>query len=393
MRLTEIQTPALILDRQGLISNVEKMTSLINSKGINLRPHLKTCKSIDVARLVLEGNFGGITVATLNEAEYFAAHGIRDILYGVCVSADKLARITALQSKGIQITLITDSLEVASELARQASAKGPKLRVMVEIDCGEHRTGVSTDDPRLIEIAGCLQQSSKLDFAGVFTHAGHSYQCKSIAGIKQIAEDERLAVVDAADRLRSSGLPCDQLSVGSTPTALHAPSVDGITEVRAGVYVFNDLFQASLGSCDIDDIAVSVLATVISHDRRRNRLLIDAGGLALSKDRSTAGTDHDAGFGRLLDTSGQSLIEDLCVTDTHQEHGEVSSERPLPFDLLPIGSRLRVLPNHACMTSAMYDYYHVVDGADETVTELWPRTNGWQAANTAIGASDLETTS
>jgi len=378
MRLSEIQTPSLILDRQTLMNNVDRMTRHIALRGIKLRPHLKTCKSIDVARIALKDNFGGITVATLNEAEYFAGFGIRDILYGVCIAPDKFGWIAQLQDKGVSMTVITDSLTVARLLADQAPGHGAKVKVMVEVDCGEHRTGVLPDDPVLVDIAQCLHESDKVEFAGVFTHAGHSYQCRSLAEIKRIAEDERQAVVSAADTLRARGIPCDNVSVGSTPTGLHADSVAGITEVRAGVYVFNDLFQAVLQSCGIEDIAVSVLATVISHDRRRNRILIDAGGLALSKDRSTAGTKHDAGYGRLINISGQDVFADLYVTDTHQEHGEITSTETLPFDQLPVGTRVRVLPNHSCMTSAMYNCYHVVDSNSEDVAAIWPRTNGWQ---------------
>lgn len=378
MRLSEIQTPALILDRQKLKANIDRMTGHIASRGIKLRPHLKTCKSIDVARIALKNNFGGITVATLNEAEYFAGFGIRDILYGVCVTPDKLGWIAELQDKGVSMTLITDSLSVARVLADQAPGHGAKVKVMVEVDCGEHRTGVLPGDPLLVDIAQCLHESDKVEFAGVFTHAGHSYQCRSLAEIKRIAEDERHAVVNAAETLRARGIPCDNVSVGSTPTGLHAASVAGITEVRAGVYVFNDLFQTVLQSCGIEDIAVSVLATVISHDRLRNRILIDAGGLALSKDRSTAATSQDAGYGRLISIAGLDVFADLCVTDTHQEHGEITSTETLPFDLLPVGTRVRVLPNHSCMTSAMYDCYHVVDSNSEDVAAIWPRTNGWQ---------------
>ena len=381
MRLNDIETPALILDQRKLTTNASAMTRLITGRGVCLRPHMKTAKSIDVARIALQDNFGGITVATLNEAEYFAANGIDDIQYGVCVTPDKLKRIVELQKKGVHMTVITDSLMVAEALADWDLSSGVTFNVMAEIDCGEHRTGVSPDDPTLVDIANCLHDSDHVNFIGVFTHAGHSYRCRSQVELERVSEEERCAVVNAADRLRVNGIPCPQLSVGSTPTALHAPSVEGVTEVRAGVYMFNDLFQAEISSCGIDDIAVSVLATVISHDTQRNRLYIDAGGLALSKDRSTASTDHDAGYGRLMDMKGKGVIGDLCVTNTHQEHGEIAGTAQLPFDALPIGSRVRVLPNHACMTSAMYECYHVVDGDSDTVTEIWPRTNGWRAPN------------
>lgn len=392
MRLSEIPTPSLILDQQKLKANIGRMTGHIVSRGIKLRPHLKTCKSIDVARMALEDNFGGITVATLNEAEYFASFGIRDILYGVCVTPDKLGWIDELQQKGVSMTLITDSLCVAERLARRARGPGSVIKVMVEVDSGEHRTGVLPGDPALVDIAQCLHDSASVEFAGVFTHAGHSYQCRSLAEVQGVAEEERLAVVSAADTLKDRGVACDIVSVGSTPTALHAASVEGITEVRAGVYVFNDLFQAVLQSCKINDIAVSVLSTVISHDKLRNRILIDAGGLALSKDRSTASTDHDAGYGRLINDMGEDVFTDLYITDTHQEHGEIRSRNPLPFDQLPVGARVRVLPNHSCMTSAMYDRYHVVDGNCDKVVAIWPRTNGWHRPGSEIefaASSDL----
>jgi len=381
MHLRDIQTPALILDQRKLTANTKAMTHLITGRGVHLRPHMKTAKSIDVARIALKGNFGGITVATLNEAEYFATHGVNDILYGVCVTPDKLNRIIDLQKTGIRITLITDSLTVAKILADCSLNAGITFNVMLEIDCGEHRTGIAPEDPILIDIAKCLHSATHINLVGVFTHAGHSYRCRSKADLERISEDERCAVIHVANKLRSNDLPCQQVSVGSTPTALHAPSVKGVTEVRAGIYMFNDLFQAEIYSCGIDDIAVSVLTTVISHDIKRNRLHIDAGGLALSKDRSTANTDHDAGYGRLIDLTGQDLIRDLCVTNTHQEHGEITSSVTLPFNNLPIGSRVRVLPNHACMTSAMYDCYHVVDGDSNLITEIWPRTNGWRTPN------------
>jgi len=213
------------------------------------------------------------------------------------------------------------------------------------------------------------------------THAGHSYSCDSVAQIAGVSEQERMAAVKAASMLRRNGFPCENVSVGSTPTALHAVSAEGITEIRAGVYLFNDLFQTEVFSCEIADIAVSVLATVISHNKSQDKILIDAGGLALSKDRSTASTKRDSGYGQLTDMKGRPLGRDLFVSGTHQEHGEISVVDALSFDLLPIGSRVRVLPNHACMTSAMHDAYHVVDGESDVISHIWRRTNGWQSVD------------
>lgn len=164
--------------------------------------------------------------------------------------------------------------------------------------------------------------------------------------------------------------------MGSTPTALHGKNYDGITEVRCGVYMFGDLFQSEIGSCSQGDIAVSVLSSVIGQRRPENRVLIDAGFLALSKDRSTANTPHDVGYGRVADIAGTLGLGDVTVVGVHQEHGMVEGRTPLPFDRLPVGARVRVLPNHACITSAAYDRYHVIDGSDEVVA-VWPRCNGW----------------
>jgi D-serine deaminase-like pyridoxal phosphate-dependent protein len=169
----------------------------------------------------------------------------------------------------------------------------------------------------------------------------------------------------------------DIVSLGSSPTALHARTLAGVTEVRAGVYMFGDLFQAQLGTHGPEDIALTVLASVIGRKPERNAVLLDAGALALSKDRSTQAAPRDYGFGLMLDAAGRRSFGDAIVTRTHQEHGEVRGESgPLPFDRLPVGARVRVAPNHACLTAAAYDRYHVVDGGEEVVA-VWGRVNGW----------------
>ena len=179
----------------------------------------------------------------------------------------------------------------------------------------------------------------------------------------------------AAEALRAAGIRCPEVSVGSTPTAVHAAHLRGVTEMRPGVYVLGDLFQAGIGSHGIDDIACSVLSTVLSHRAASGRVVIDAGGLALSKDRSTAGRSFDAGYGRLADAVSGAVMDGLRVDSVHQEHGEVVAEGDLPLDRLAVGTRVRVLPNHICMTAAQYDRYHVIE--DGRVVAVWPRVNGW----------------
>ena len=195
-----------------------------------------------------------------------------------------------------------------------------------------------------------------------------------------IADQERDAVVDAANTLRKAGFNCPIISVGSTPTALYARDLAGVTEARPGVYMFSDLFQVGIGTSTLDNIALSVLTTVIGHQEGENQLLIDAGGLALSKDRSTEALDIDCAFGLVCDARTGQIIEGLKVANVHQEHGQITSPLAINFDHYPIGTQFRILPNHSCITAAGYDRYNVINSTHlhpaESV-EVWTRCNGW----------------
>lgn len=357
--LEQLPTPALILERGRLQRNAARMRARASSLGVALRPHLKTTKSAAIAAIADAG--GGGAVSTLREAEYFADHGSRDLIWAVCATPDRLDRAAALVERGVSLILLTDDLQVARAIADHPAP----LRALIEIDSGDHRTGVLPDDPALRAIGAVLGDR----LAGVLTHAGQSYRCRSVAEVVAVAEDERAAAVAAAHTLRTDGLPCPIVSVGSTPTASHAASLEGVTELRPGVYLLGDLFQVAIGSCALDDVAASVLATVIH--RSPDRIVIDAGGLALSKDRSTAETDRDAGYGRICTLDGQPT--DAIVGEVHQEHGLI---RPVAGLSVAVGERVRVLPNHACMTAAAYDRYHVVDAGSQ-IEAIWPRVNGW----------------
>ena len=378
MRLPDIATPALVLDRGRLDRNTARMTAHVAARGLRLRPHLKTAKSIDVAHLALRGNFGGITVSTLTEAEYFAGHGITDMLYAVGIVPDKLDRVAALLRHGVGVTVITDDPGVAAAIAARGEAIGVCFPVMIEVDVGEARGGVHPESEALLAVGRALTGSPGARLAGVMAHAGHSYAARSLEGVAAVGAEEARWSVRAAERLRAASLACPEVSVGSTPTALHAPPVAGVTEIRCGVYMFGDLFQAQIGSCAVEDLAVSVLATVIGHRRDPDRLIIDAGSLALSKDRSTAGMPLDAGFGLVLTGSGAAPAT-LRVERVYQEHGVIDLPDPALFAAFPVGARVRVLPNHVCLTAAMYDRYVVVDG-DDAVIDTWGRCNGWGPA-------------
>jgi D-serine deaminase-like pyridoxal phosphate-dependent protein len=374
--IDDLPTPALILDRAILSRNLKRMSERLRSAGVMLRPHLKTAKSVQIGRMAVEGHDGRITVSTLAEARYFAKGGFTDILYGVGVVPSKLAAVTELRRQGINLRVVTDNLAVATAIA-DAARNGDTFSVFIEVDSGAGRAGLPYPAlPGLLDIARILHAAPGVELAGVMTHAGHSYHQSTPDGIAQVAEQERQAVVGAAEKLRAAGIPCPIVSAGSTPTATHSRNFAGITEMRPGVYCFNDLDQEFIGSCGAGDLALSVLASVIGHYPHRNQVLIDAGALALSKDISAQEFQPKVGYGTIADPAAGSM----AVIECSQEHGFVASDDPIPYGNLPVGSRVRVLPNHACITAAAYDRYYVVDSdldGGKSVVDIYDRINGW----------------
>jgi D-serine deaminase-like pyridoxal phosphate-dependent protein len=377
MRLNALETPALVLDRTRLDRNLARMRAHLADLGVGLRPHVKTAKSMDVVSRALAGQPGGITVSTLKEAEYFFAKGITDILYAVGVAPNKLAHVAALRKRGADITLILDSLETAEAVRAGAKTHGAVFPALIEIDCDGHRSGVRPGDAGLVELGRYLHEGAGTELRGIMTHAGDSYNCNSIAAIRIMAERERAAVVQSAGALKAAGLPCPVVSVGSTPTATYSENLAGVTEVRAGVYMFFDLVMAGLDVCKVDDIAVSVLTSVIGHQPEKNWIIVDAGWMAMSRDRGTAKQKVDQGYGVVCDVAG-APSGDLIVAEANQEHGIVTSRSRSAIDLaqFPVGTLLRILPNHACATSAAHPAYHVVDGGSD-VAAVWERISGW----------------
>jgi len=373
----QLETPALILDAGRLQRNLARMREKLERHAVALRPHVKTAKSIEVVRRALIGQPGGITVSTLKEAEQFFAHGLNDILYAVGIAPNKLDHVAALRARAADVTVLLDSVEAARMVADRGRALGIDFPALIEIDCDGHRSGVRPGQPALVEIGRVLNEGRGASLRGVMTHAGDSYNCASVDAIRIMAERERAAVVRCAETLRGAGLPCPIVSVGSTPTATFAATFDGVTEVRAGVYMFFDLVMAGLGVCSIDDIAVSVLATVIGHQADKGWIITDAGWMALSRDRGTAKQRIDQGYGLACSVQGVPF-DDLVVIDTNQEHGIIANRRGVSVDAAryPVGTQLRILPNHACATSAQHAAYHVVNGGIE-IEAVWPRFTGW----------------
>ncbi|USE77953.1 alanine racemase [Cupriavidus gilardii] len=377
MTLHELETPVLVLDRTKMERNIARLRERLLPFGVALRPHAKTNKSADVtARIGAPGS--AITVSTLKEAGYFLEHGWTDILYAVGIVPSKLPHVEDLVRRGARMTLLLDNVEAAAAVAAYCRQRGLGVPVLIEIDTDGHRSGVKLEDPLLLEIAAALRghEGHGAWLAGVLTHAGDSYNCRSAAAIEALAEQERAGAVRAAQRLRAAGHAAPVVSVGSTPTAHFARSLDGVTEVRAGVFVFFDLVMNGIGVCDTSDIALSVLCTVIGHQRDKGWLITDAGWMAMSRDRGTAKQPVDQGYGVVCDIDGKPLA-DLLMVDANQEHGIVSHRTdPDATPMLPVGTLLRILPNHACATAAQHGAYTVVAGSAD-IEARWPRFSGW----------------
>jgi D-serine deaminase-like pyridoxal phosphate-dependent protein len=376
MRLADLNTPAALLDETRMQHNIQRMQQRLNGLGVRLRPHVKTAKAVAVAQRQADAGAQGITVSTLKEAEVFFDAGHSDILYAVCITPNKLAAARALRERGCKLAVVVDSVAAAQAIV-EVARQGHAFEVFIEIDTDGHRAGVLPEADLLLDIGRTLHVGGAV-LKGVMTHAGASYECRSPEALQAMAEQERSRCVRAAERLRAAGLPCPEVSVGSTPTALSAMQLQGVTEVRAGVYVFHDLVMQGVGVCSFDEIALSVLATVIGHQLDKGWVLVDAGWMAMSRDRGTQALPVDWGYGAVCDESG-ALIDGLLMSGANQEHGILSwRDGRIDTDLaqrFPLGSRLRILPNHACATAAQFPHYEVL-GSDGALRQ-WPRFSGW----------------
>ena len=372
--LASLPTPSLLLSLPRLDRNIARMQTAIAAKGVPLRPHIKTVKSHEAYR---RAHGAGVAVSTLREAEYAFDHGVCDILYAVGIAPNRLERALAIIAKGADLTLTVDTFEAARAVDAAGRSAGRRIPVVIEIDADDHRAGVKPMSEQASSLAAFLHGAGGASFRGLMTHAGGSYDRPGADAIRATAEKERRAVADTAALLRETGVPCAIVSAGSTPTALFGASGEGLTELRAGVYMTMDLVMAGLGVCAVDDIALTVLASVIGLQPERGQVLIDAGWMALSRDRGTAAQAVDMGYGLVCDAAGRPL-DDYVVAGANQEHGIIArrSVGAIEFARFPIGGLVRILPNHACATAAQHGAYVVLDANDRVVAE-WPRLNGW----------------
>jgi D-serine deaminase-like pyridoxal phosphate-dependent protein len=375
MNLAALSTPAALIDTRRMQRNIDTMQQRMNALGVALRPHVKTSKSVTVVERQIAAGARGITVSTLKEAEQFFASGVTDILYAVGMVASKLPQALALRVQGCDLKIIVDSIDAARAVVAFGVAQHHVFEVWLEVDTDGHRAGLKPDGDELLSAAHALHDGG-MRLGGVMTHAGASYELNTPEALRAMAEQERSGCVQAATRLRAAGLPCPNVSVGSTPTALSATHLDGVTEVRAGVYVFHDLVMTNIGVATLDEVALSVLTTVIGHQKDKGWALVDAGWMAMSRDRGTQKQTHDYGYGQVCDVDGKPLVG-YVIDSANQEHGIVARVGEIDHDIaarFPVGTLLRILPNHACATAAQFPEYVAV-GDDDCVS--WARFYGW----------------
>ncbi|MBT8368450.1 MAG: alanine racemase, partial [Deltaproteobacteria bacterium] len=264
MIITDLITPAFLIDLPKLKSNIRRMKERAQNNDVTLRPHVKTHKTAEIAKMQTTLEAPGITVSTLAEARFYQKFGFKDITYAFPITANKLSEAAELAASLNIFNILLDQPQTLSAVKAYGRAHGINFKVLLKVDCGYHRAGVDPSKPASIQLARQLATSDQIEFKGILTHAGHSYHCSNPAEIKKVAGQERDVMVRFADHLKENGIACDKVSVGSTPTAVHATDWQGVTEIRPGNYVFFDKFQADIGSCNLEDVAATVLATVVA---------------------------------------------------------------------------------------------------------------------------------
>jgi D-serine deaminase-like pyridoxal phosphate-dependent protein len=349
----EVDTPRVVVDLGRVDANIARLQSEMDARGIALRPHAKTHKSVAIARRQVAAGAHGITVGTIGEAEVFAAAGIDDLFLAYPAWAgngSKAARLRVLHASVPGFAVGIDSVEGASRLATAMAGSGRPLPVLIEVDPGNHRTGVATPDAA-VSLARAADAAG-LAVTGVFSHGGHGYAPGAAA---DAGADEVRTLTAAADALRGAGFAIVTISAGATPTMLTA-ATGAVTEIRAGTYVYGDRQQWVLGAIPAEGCAVAVAATVVSIFE--DRLVIDAGAKALTKDRAPWLEGHGAIAG----------YPDLVIERINDYHGVVAV--PAGAARPSLGDLLAVIPNHVCPVIDLFD--SVLAVAPDGSTEEWP---------------------
>lgn len=360
----QLSTPAFLVDRAIVARNCDRMRAKAVASAVAFRPHVKTHKTAEIGRLQHGGDRGPITVSTLAEAEFFADRGFRDITYAFPMAPEKLGRAAALAARIERLNVLIDNAVALDAIEDFYRAENAGFDVFLKIDCGTHRAGVDPDAAGSVQLAARIAASPAVRFRGLLTHAGHSYNARNVDEILTVARQESDAVSRFRDRIGGEVIR----SIGSTPTASVVERFENVDEVRPGNYVFYDAYQSTIGSCRLEDVAVSVLTTVVGSYPERKAMVVDAGALAMSKDSGPDHVDPKCGYGLVCDVELKPLPARLIGLS--QEHGKIVVDEPLP-----VGTKLRIIPNHSCLTAALFERYHVLEGG--RVIDEWQPCRGW----------------
>jgi threo-3-hydroxy-D-aspartate ammonia-lyase len=354
----DVETPALLLHRDVMERNLKHMADRARRLGVSLRPHIKTHKCLELGRRQVASGAHGITVSTLFEAEAFVRGGFTDLTWAFPLDPSHVAHVQRIAQAGATVRVILDDLDTAKALA------GSGLHVWLKVDCGYHRAGVDPSSRYGLEVARELGAERGLVFDGILSHSGHAYRTRNRDEAAQIAEQERQVMVWFADLLRKDGLPVPSVSVGSTPAMTAAKSLTGVTEARPGNYIFYDRTMVLIGSCEPQDVAVAVLATVVSHQPGASHFVVDAGALSLSKDLGPTHLGLEPAFGAVKEHP------ELTVASVSQEHGMIRAAAPAAIEgKFKVGQQIEIIPNHSCLTEAHFDEYVVIEGG--RVMDRW----------------------
>lgn len=356
----EIDTPALLLDLDILDRNLDRMAQACRAAGIGFYPHAKTHRVPELALRQLEHGADGLCVAKLGEAEAFADAGARDLLVAYpLVGAAKLDRAVALATR-VRLTLAADSGPAAQALSERFARARLRVRTMLLVDSGLGRCGMLPEDAP--ELATLLASLPGLEFAGILTHEGHVYGAHDREELRAAARETAERMRAVAAKISAGGVPVPTVSLGSSASAAVLAELGGPTQLRPGIFAFNDRGQVALGNARPQDCAARVLATVVSRPEP-TRGCIDAGSKALSSDRMSVDRDGFDGFGTILGHPGWQL-ERLS-----EEHGWLrwhGAGEPTPLE---IGERVEVVPNHIC--TVFHNLGEVVALRAGAVVDVW----------------------
>ena len=375
MQIDELPTPALLLDLDILERNLARMQDKLNSLDTALRPHIKTHKCIEIAKRQRQIGAKGIAVSTFYEAEQFAQNGFDDITWAFPIPPVYASRVAEL-AKEITLRVVVDSQAAIQHLEQACKVVGGTIHVWLKVDCGYHRAGVDPTSQLAEKLVRFLADSQTLRFDGILSHSGHAYNTRSRAEILKVANQERNVMVEFAESMGRKGFRVPAISIGSTPSMAVIENLDAITEVRPGNYCFYDNTMVALDVCGVHDCALTLLASVISHQPGASHFVVDAGALALSKDLGASLLNQYAGMGTLYeDYEKKQLYRGICLKSLSQEHGKIIADSSNQIEAkFQVGDRVRILENHSCLTVAHFDEYHVVRGKD--IVDRWKILRG-----------------